>query len=162
MELPDAPFYRRWSVLLAGIIGLAAIVGLVGWRGFQQVATPSTTTTTPPTTVAPTTTAPPTSLESTSKPDRILWQETEGSGVVRSRGFRAPPVWRIEWEFDCSNFEDFGTGGFKITGSGALTEVDIQETTLEGSGRKTFTQGGFGRLLVESVCDSWSVRVLAS
>jgi hypothetical protein len=162
MELPDAPFYRRWSVLLAGIIGLAVIVGVVGWRGFQQVATPSTTTTTPPTTVAPTTTAPPTSLESTSKPDRILWQETEGSGVVRSRGFRAPGVWRIEWEFDCSNFKDLGTGGFKITGSGGLTGVDIQETTLEGSGRKTFTRGGFGRLLVESVCDSWSVRVLAT
>ncbi len=163
MELPDAPFYRRWSVLLAGIIGLAAIVALLGWRGLQQVASPSTTTTTPPTTVAPTTTAPPpTSLESTSKPDRILWEEQEGSGVVRSRRFRAPDVWRIEWEFDCSNFRDFGTGGFKITGGGALNRVDIQETTLEGSGRKTFTQGGFGHLLVESVCDSWSVRVLAN
>jgi hypothetical protein len=160
MELPDAPFYRRWSVLLAGIIGLAAIVGMVGWRGFQQVASPATTSTTPPTTVAPTTTAPPTSQESTSKPDRILWQE-KGSGVVRSRGFRAPGVWRIEWEFDCSNFRDFGTGGFKITGGGALNRVEIQETTLEGSGRKTFNQGGFGHLLVESVCDSWSVRVLA-
>jgi hypothetical protein len=160
MELPDAPFYRRWSVLLAGIIGLAAIVGMVGWRGFQQVASPATTSTTPPTTVAPTTTAPPTSQESTSKPDRILWQE-KGSGVVRSRGFRAPGVWRIEWEFDCSNFRDFGTGGFKITGGGALNRVEIQETTLEGSGRKTFNQGGFGHLLVESVCNSWSVRVLA-
>ena len=161
MELPDAPFYRRWSVLLAGVITLAAIVGLVGWRGFQQVASPSTTTTTPPTTVAPTTTALPTSLESTSKPDRILWEET-GSGVVRSRGFRAPGVWRIEWEYDCSNFRDFGTGGFKITGGGALNRVDIQEISLEGRGRKTFNQGGFGHLLVESVCDSWSVRVLAN
>ena len=160
MELPDAPFYRRWSVLLAGVITLAAIVGLVGWRGFQQVASPSTTTTTPPTTVAPTTTALPTSLESTSKPDRILWEET-GSGVMRSRGFRAPGVWRIEWEYDCSNFRDFGTGGFKITGGGALNRVDIQEISLEGRGRKTFNQGGFGHLLVESVCDSWSVRVLA-
>ena len=161
MELPDAPFYRRWSVLLAGVITLAAIVGLVGWRGFQQVASPSTTTTTPPTTVAPTTTALPTSLESTSKPDRILWEET-GSGVVRSRGFRAPGVWRIEWEYDCSNFRDFGTGGFKITGGGALNRVDIQEISLEGRGRKTFNQGGFGHLLVESVCDFWSVRVLAN
>ena len=161
MELPDAPFYRRWSVLLAGIIGLAAIVGVVGWLGFQDVATPGTTTTTPPTTVAPTTTAPPTSLESTSKPDRILWEE-KGSGMVRSRRFRAPSLWRIEWEFDCSNFKDFGTGGFKITGGGTLKRVDIQETTLKGSGRKTFTQGGFGHLLVESVCDSWSVRALAN
>ena len=53
-------------------------------------------------------------------------------------------------------------GNFVPSGSGGLTGVDIQETTLEGSGRKTFTQGGFGRLLVESVCDSWSVRVLAT
>ena len=160
MELPTAPFYRRWSVLLAGVIGLAAIVGVVGWRGFQQVASPSTTTTTPPTTVVPTTTAPPTSQESTSKPDRILWEE-EGSGVVRSRGFRAPGVWRIEWEFDCSNFRELGTGGFKITGGGAFNRVDIQAYEREGRGRRSFTQRGYGQLLVESVCDSWSVRVLA-
>ncbi|HEV3011936.1 MAG TPA: hypothetical protein VG499_01580 [Actinomycetota bacterium] len=160
MELPDAPFYRRWSVLLAGIIGLAAIAALLGWRGLQQVATPATTTTTPPTSVVPTTTVPPTSLEPTSKPDRVLWRH-QGTGVVRSRGFRAPDAWRIEWEYDCSNFKEFGTGGFKITGRGALDQVDIQATTLEGSGRRTFPRGGFGHLLVESVCDRWSVTVLS-
>ena len=53
MQLPKAPFYRRWSVLLAGVIVLAAIVALLGWRGLQQVeeADPPTTTIAPPTTV---------------------------------------------------------------------------------------------------------------
>ena len=162
MELPNVPFYRRWSFLLATVIGLAAIVGMLGWRGFQDVATPSTTTV-PSTSIATTTTTtttPPTSSTSTSKPDRVLWQE-EGTGVVRSPGFEAPAVWRIEWEFDCSNFADLGTGGFKITGSDALNQVDIQATTLEGKGSRSFNKGGYGRLLVESVCDHWSVTVLA-
>ena len=47
MDLPKAPFYRRWSVLLAGVIGLAAVAALVGWRGLQQLATPPTTTSGP-------------------------------------------------------------------------------------------------------------------
>ena len=160
MKLPNAPFYRRWSVLLAAVIGLAAIAAMLGWRGLQDVASPSTTTTVPTTSIATTTTAPPTSSTSTSKPDRVLWQ-AQGTGVMRSRGFEAPTVWRIEWRFDCSNFKDLGTGGFKITGSGALDRVDIQATTLEGEGRTSFNKGGYGRLLVESVCDSWSVRVLS-
>jgi hypothetical protein len=158
MELPNAPFYRRWSVLLAGIIGLAAIAAMLGWRGLQEVATPSTTTTTPPTSVAPTTTTPPTSLSTTSKPRDILWQ-AEGSDVRRSPGFRAPAVWRIEWEFDCTNFR--GPGNFKITGGGTFDRVDIQAYKVKGSGRQTVTQSGYGHLLVESVCDHWAVKVLS-
>jgi hypothetical protein len=158
MELPDAPFYRRWSFMLAGVIGLAAIVGLVGWRGFQH-ASPSTTstTTTPATTAAPTTTTP-TSSTSTSKPDEVLW-EAEGSDVRRSPGFRAPGAWRIEWEFDCSSFGELGA--FKITGGGAFERVDIQANELRGRGRRSFTRSGYGHLLVESVCERWRVRVLA-
>jgi hypothetical protein len=30
MDLPKAPFYRRWSVLLAGDIGPAAVTALSG------------------------------------------------------------------------------------------------------------------------------------
>jgi hypothetical protein len=30
MELPNAPFYRRWSFILASVIGLAAITALGG------------------------------------------------------------------------------------------------------------------------------------
>jgi hypothetical protein len=161
MELPKPPLYRRWSVLLAGVIGLAAITAMLGWRGLQQVASPSTTTTASPTTITvPTTTVAPTSLEPTSKPADVLWSE-EGSDVKRSPGFRAPSAWRIEWEYDCSNFRDQGVGGFKITGGEAFVRVDIQANELKGSGRKAFTQSGYGHLLVESVCQRWKVTVLS-
>jgi hypothetical protein len=30
IELPNAPFYRRWSFILASVIGLAAITALGG------------------------------------------------------------------------------------------------------------------------------------
>jgi hypothetical protein len=161
MELPKPPFYRRWSVLLAGVIGLAAITALLGWRGLQELGPPPTTTTTAPTTIAaPTTTAPPTSFGPTSKPADVLWSE-EGSDVRRSPGFRAPSAWRIEWEYDCSNFRDQGVGGFKITGGEAFARVDIQANNLKGSGRKAFTQSGYGHLLVESVCQRWKVTVLS-
>jgi hypothetical protein len=161
MELPKAPFYRRWSFLLAGVIGLAVITALLGWRGLQEVASPATTTTAPPTTfAAPTTTGPPTSFGPTSKPADVLWA-AEGSDVRRSPGFRAPSAWRIEWEFDCTNFRDLGAAGFKITGGEALERVDIQANDLKGRGRKVFTQGGYGHLLVESVCQRWKVTVLS-
>ena len=160
MQLPNAPFYRRWSVLLAGVIGLAAIGALLGWRGLQQVEGPAPTTTAPPTTVATsTTTAPPTSVDPTSKPDDVLW-EMEGSDVERSPGFEAPAVWRIVWEYDCSGFGP-GGGNFKITGDGAFDRVDIQATEAKASGRRPFTQAGYGHLLVESVCDHWKVTALA-
>ena len=161
MELPKPPFYRRWSVLLAGVIGLAAITALLGWRGLQDLGPPPTTTTASPTTIAaPTTTVPPTSFGPTSKPADVLWS-AEGSDVRRSPGFRAPSAWRIEWEYDCSNFRDQGVGGFKITGGEAFVRVDIQANELKGSGRKAFTQSGYGHLLVESVCQRWKVTVLS-
>jgi hypothetical protein len=162
MQLPKAPFYRRWSVLLAGVIGLAAGTALLGWRGLQQVASPATTTTAPSTsTAAPTTTSPPPPSQGpTSKPANVLWS-AEGRDVKRSPGFRATGAWRIEWEFDCSNFRDKGAGGFKITGGEAFDRVDIQDDDLKGSGRKSFNQGGYGHLLVESVCKSWKVTVLS-
>jgi len=37
VDLPNAPFYRRWSFILAGVIGLAAITALLGWRGLAAV-----------------------------------------------------------------------------------------------------------------------------
>jgi hypothetical protein len=160
MQLPNAPFYRRWSVMLAGVIGLAAIVALLGWRGLQQVDRPAPTTTAPPTTVVTsTTTAPPTSVDPTSKPDDVLW-EMEGSDVERSPGFEAPAVWRIVWEYDCTGFGP-GGGTFKITGDGAFDRVDIQATEVKARGRRPFTRAGYGHLLVESVCDHWKVTVLA-
>jgi|RhiMetdeSRZDD1v2_1073273.scaffolds.fasta_scaffold764702_2 hypothetical protein len=161
MDLPNAPFYRRWSFILAGVIGLAAITALVGWRGLAQVDPPATTTTLPATTIpSPPTTAAPTSVEPTSKPDDVLWNK-QGSDTATSPGFRAPSAWRIEWSFDCSNFKELGGGNFKITGNGAFARIQIQEFDIKASGTRAFTRGGFGHLLVDSVCKRWSVRALA-
>jgi hypothetical protein len=125
MSLPNAPFYRRWSFILAGVIGLAAITALLGWRGLQQVDPPASTGTTqsPTTVTSPTTTTPPSSIEP-------------------------------------SNFKRLGGGNFKITGTGAFARVDIQELDVKASGTRTFTRGGYGHLLVDSVCTRWSVTVL--
>ena len=162
MDLPNAPFYRRWSFILAGVIGLAAITALLGWRGLQQVDPPATTgTTVPATTIASTTTTtPPPSIEPTSKPTEPLWDIQSGKGTATSPGFRAPAAWRIVWSFDCSNFKRLGGGNFKITGTGAFARVDIQELDVKASGTRTFSRGGFGHLLVDSVCKRWSVTVL--
>lgn len=165
MLLPNPPWYRRWSVILAGVIGVAAITALLGWRGLQDAGSqeqPSTTL--PPTTVTATTvTTPPASVTrqtpTTSRAPKVLWHK-EGKDVEKSLGFRAPPAWRIEWAFDCSNFRKFGGGNFKITGDGAFDRLQIQEFDVKASGSRTFSQGGFGHLLVDSVCKSWTVTVL--
>jgi hypothetical protein len=165
MELPAPPFYRRWSVILAGVIGLAAIVAMVGWRGLQEVATPETTVpSSPPTTAVPgavtTTTTPPTSYGPTSKPADQLWRG-EGTGGELSPGITAPARWRIQWAFDCASFEKYDGGNFKITGDGVFEQVDIQDVATQGTGTRRFTRRGFGHLRVETVCDHWTVTVLA-
>ena len=164
MELPTPPLERRWSVILAGVIGLAAIAAMLGWRGLQEVATPQTTVATVPTSTFPdavtTTTVPPTSSSSSSKPDDILWR-MQGSDVAKSPGFTAPSTWRIEWAYDCTNFEKYGGGNFKITGDGAFERIQIESVDVQDSGKQTFAFAGFGHLLVESVCDRWTVTVLA-
>ena len=157
MQLPNAPFYRRWSVLLAGVIGLAAIVALLGWRGLQQADGADPTTTVTATTVVTSTTTAPTTT--TSRPDDVIWDQ-EGSDVVQSPGLEAPAAWRIVWEYDCTGFGP-GGGNFKITGSGAFGRVDIQATKVKASGRMSYSRAGYGHLLVESVCDHWKVTVLA-
>jgi hypothetical protein len=160
MDLPNPPFYRRWSFILAGVIGLAAITAMLGWRGLQQVEPAATTL--PATTLAssPSSTTTPTSIEPTSKPSDVLWDQ-EGSDVGRSDGFRVPDGWRVEWSFDCGNMRVHGGGNFKITGDGAFDEVDIQKFAVKDSGTRRFDRGGFGHLLVESVCRRWHVRVVA-
>jgi hypothetical protein len=162
---PDAPFYRRWSFLLAGVIGVAVVVALLGWRGFSAAETPPTTSTATPVTTQPppsTATEPPPSNESTNKPDEILW-EVRGSreSTVRSQAFKAPSAWRIEWAFDCSNFADHGGGNYKITGYGAFEQIQIEGFTIRDNGTNSYNRSGFGRLNVETVCERWTVRVLS-
>ena len=164
MDLPNPPWYRRWSVILAGVIGAAAVVALLGLRGLQETDPPGTTATTlgPTTTVtsstaaAATTTAQPKTTVDTDE----LWSGS-GSDVGKSRGFRAPSTWHIEWSFDCSNFRKFGGGNFKITGDGDFENIQIQEFDTEASGSRTFSRGGYGHLLVDSVCKRWVVTAVA-
>ena len=164
MELPPTPFYRRWSFLLAGVIGVAAVTALLGWRGLTGAdSSPTTLTTVPATTQPPPpTTEPPPSIEPTSKPDDILWERRDSrASSARSEEFRAPSAWRIEWAFDCSNFASHGGGNFKITGNGALEWIDIQNVAIRANGTQSYRRGGFGHLNVETVCERWTVRVLS-
>jgi hypothetical protein len=165
MQLPNPPWYRRWSVILAGVIGLAVITAMLGLRGLQQVASPSTTGSgpTPTTVVDPTTTTtPPTSLQppetTTTLEAGELWRMVGHDGA-KSPGIEVPGAWRIEWSFDCTNFKKFGAGSFKITGDGAFKRVEIQWDAIKHSGSNRFRGGGFGHLAVDSVCDHWTVSV---
>jgi hypothetical protein len=163
MELPNPPFYRRWSFLLAGIVGLAAITALLGWRGLVDAddSAPPVTTLPPATVTSAPATSAPSSIGPTSKPDDTLWaQRGKGLSSSKSRLFRAPATWHIEWSFDCGNFAKYGGGNFKITGRGAFDQVQIQEFGVKDRGTETFTRGGNGYLLVDSVCRDWTVRVL--
>jgi hypothetical protein len=166
LKLPNPPWYRRWSVILAAVIVLAAGMATLGLRGLQEVANPSTTTaaTGPVATVPP---EPPTtrpavvqpSPSTTRAPPGVLWQ-AEGSDTHRSRLFRAPQSWRIVWSFDCSEFAGGQGGNFKLSGEGAFEEVLIQEFDVRASGSRSVTGGGFGRLVVTSVCEHWEVRAV--
>jgi hypothetical protein len=166
MDLSNPPWYRRWSFLLAGVIGLAAITAVVGWRGLSRADAPETTVTTQPTVTVPTTTTttiPPTSLPSkttTNRPSGVLWSETGGDVSKKSPGFRAPGRWRIEWSFECASFRKLGGGNFKITGDGAFERVEIQDFAVNGRGSRVFPSGGFGHLLIDSVCEEWTVTVM--
>jgi hypothetical protein len=165
MELPNPPWYRRWSAILAGVIGLAAVValvGLLGLRGIDGDDPEPTAANLPTTTVTSTTAAPPTSTEqsrTTVDPD-VLWADT-GSDNGKSPGFRAPSAWHIEWTFDCSNFKAHGFGNFKITGDGAFEDIQIQKVDVAASGSETYHLAGYGHLVVESVCDRWTVTAVA-
>ncbi len=159
MQLPNPPWYRRWSVILAGVIGLAAITAMLGWRGLQDAATPPPTATSQ-TPAAPTTATSLRQQETTTTRTGPLWHH-EGKDVAMSPGFRAPAAWHVEWSFDCSNFKKYGGGNFKITGNGAFERIQIQEFDIEASGSRTFNRGGYGHLQVDSVCKRWTVTVLA-
>jgi hypothetical protein len=165
MQLPNPPWYRRWSVILAGVIGVAAIAALLGWRGLQQVADPAPSTRTAPLATvpapAPTTTRPQTvqAAPTTTLAPGVLWQ-AKGRDTLRGRLFRAPRNWRIVWSFDCSKFAGGRGGNFKISGESGFGHVQIQEFDVKASGSRSVTGGGTGRLIINSVCDRWEVRAV--
>jgi hypothetical protein len=162
-QLPNPPWYRRWSVvILAGVIGVAAISALLGWRGLQQVASPASTSSTAPLATVPpepTTTRPDPPARTVAPAPGVLW-EKKGTDTHRSRLFRAPPNWRIIWSFDCSDFAGGVGGNFKLTGQGAFSEILIQEFDVKANGSRSVTGGGFGRLLITSVCEHWEVQAV--
>jgi hypothetical protein len=95
----------------------------------------------------------------TTRAPGMLWHK-RGKDVGKSPGLSAPSAWRIG-AFDCTNFRKYGGGNSKITGYGAFARVDIQEYAVEASGSRTFSRGGFGHLLVDSVCKSRTVTAVA-
>jgi hypothetical protein len=163
MELPNPPWFRRWSVILAGVIVLATVVALAGLRGLQGTGGPTAGALAPTTTVSTTTTTtttPPTTEHPRTSVSDALWDRT-GSDNAKSPGFRAPSSWHIEWSFDCSDFNKVDGGNFKITGDGAFEDIQIQEFDVGASGSRTFREGGYGHLRVESVCGRWTVTAVA-
>jgi hypothetical protein len=164
MELPNPPWYRRWSVILAGVIVLSAGVAAAGLRGLQVAGSTGTTVTTQAatTTVTSTTVAEATTTrrpQSTLASD-VLWTKT-GSDNGKSRLFRAPPAWHLEWNFNCSDFNKVEGGNFKITGDGAFEDVLVQEFDVQAGGSRTYRGSGYGHLLIESVCGRWTVTAVA-
>jgi hypothetical protein len=157
-ELSKPPWHRRTlTVILAGIVVLVTVAGVAWWRAAERPTADATAVTTAVASPASLTTT-----STTSKPaSALLWRRT--SRDLDSEGtFEAPPRWRIVWSFDCRGFAGFGGGNFKISGEGAFAEVSIQHVSVGGRGSRHVTGGGRGRLVVETVCDSWTVEALRS
>jgi hypothetical protein len=91
----------------------------------------------------------------------VLWQR-QGHDAEAGERFQAPARWRIVWSFDCQNFANHGGGNFKLSGAGAFNKVAVQRFGIRGRGSLLVTEGGRGRLIVESVCDRWMVKAVAA
>jgi hypothetical protein len=170
LELPKPPWYRRvWILNLAiAVVVVAVLVGATVALGSHRdrqanptMVTGAAPVTTPPARAAPT--QPPTTQapRTTASAKRgLLWQKSGGDGV-HPEAFEAPDGWRLEWSFDCSSFARYGGGNFKITGEGKLDRVSVQRFAVKGSGAERIAGGGRGRLVIETVCDRWTVKATA-
>jgi hypothetical protein len=173
LELPKPPWYRRVGTLYLAVavvvtVVLVAATVAFGSRG-EPAASQATVTSAAPVTTegngpdptpTPTGTTPP-SRTSARTPLGVLWQKS-GSDVHHGRQFEAPGRWRLDWSFDCRSFARYGGGNFKITGEGDLDGVSVQEFAVKGTGSRPVVGGGRGRLVVESVCDRWTVKAVAT
>jgi hypothetical protein len=75
--------------------------------------------------------------------------------------FAAPGRWRVFWSFNCRSFAKYGGGNFKLSGAGAFAEVSVQRVGVRERGVLRVSGGGRGRLIIESVCDRWTVKAVA-
>jgi hypothetical protein len=172
LELPKPPWYRRvWMLNLAiAVVVVAVLVGATVALGSlrdseanQTLVTGAAATTSlparveptqPPTTLAPRTTA-------RAKPGvRVLWQKSGSEGFYGDL-FEVPSGWRLVWSFECPSFATYGGGNFKISGEGKLDDVSVQRFAVKGSGSERVAFGGRGRLVIETVCDRWTVKAVA-
>jgi hypothetical protein len=171
LELPKPPWYRRVGMLYLAVAVVVTVVLVAatlafGSRGEQAAGQATVTSAAPATTEG---NVPDPTATETTPPSRtsartqlgVLWEKS-GSDVHHGRQFEAPGRWRLVWSFDCRSFASHGGGNFKITGEGDLNGVSVQEFAVKRSGSRPVVGGGRGRLVVESVCDRWTVRALAA
>ena len=170
LELPKPPWYRRvWMLNLAvAVVVVAVLVAatvVLGSRRDRQ-ANPTMVTgvaaatsqrdqaepTQPPTTLSPRTTA--------RAKLGVLWQRSGSEGHYGGL-FEVPDGWRLVWSFSCPSFARYGGGNFKISGEGKLDDVSVQRFAVKGSGSERVAGGGRGRLVIETVCDRWTVKAMA-
>lgn len=178
-ELPRPAWYRRvWilngAIAVVVVAALVAATVVIGARRDERANRPMVTGE-PSITGVPTTAAaaqgglgetppPPTTrglarTTSTAKVG-VLWEKS-GSDGYYSGPFEVPDDWHLEWSFNCKSFASYGGGNFKISGEGALDEVSVQRFAVRGNGSQTVAHGGRGRLVIETVCDRWSVKAMA-
>ena len=169
LELPKPPWYRRvWMLNLAVAVVVVAILVTatvaLGSRRDRQ-ANPTLVTgvattqparaepTQPSASVAPRTTA-------RTKPPGVLWEKSGKDGIYGGL-FVVPDGSRLEWSFDCSSFTRYRGGNFKLSGEGRLDGVSVQRFAVRDRGTVRVRDGGRGRLVVETVCDRWTIRAMA-
>ena len=170
LELPKPPWYRQvWMLNLAiAVVVVAVLVAAtvaLGSRRDRQAnptmvtgAAAATTqpdraeSTPPPTTLLPRTTA--------RAKLRVLWQRSGSEGHYGGL-FEVPNGWSLVWSFSCPSFASYGGGNFKISGEGKLDDVSVQRFAVKGSGSVRVAHGGRGRLVIETVCDRWTVKAMA-
>jgi hypothetical protein len=177
-ELPRPAWYRRvWILNVAiAVVVVAALVAAtvaVGSRWDERANPPMVTGAPPSITAGPSTTAPtrlalpkasPTTgaLPRTTSTTKlgVVWEQSGSEPYSGGPSFEVPNGWHLVWTFDCHSFRKYGGGNFKISGEGALHGVSVQRFAVRGSGTETVAAGGRGRLVIETVCDRWTVKAV--
>jgi len=170
VELPKPPWYRRFGVvfvaanLVVAAVLVAALVAL--WpRAAQRPVAPATTAGVGPQAgqLLPEGSGPAAILPPSTRvrlAPGVLWQQQGSAGTAGGR-FAAPGRWRVVWSFNCQSFAKYGGGNFKLSGAGAFAGVSVQRVGVRARGVLPVTAGGQGRLIIESVCDRWTVKAVA-